>query len=303
MTTAPVTASSTPAEIDGQLLRLWSEQAHYQARLMAEKITDADAADATAALVTLRALAAPLEQAYAERRWTRWYWVPGGHLHREGECPTLYASTDRKLTAADSGLNDAELVAKRGWNVCTVCVKGAPLMPGFRTPGTAAINEAAADGYCINTLPSWEAKRSRWHGYASCDTCKAGAVAVTSRGNLRKHKHQLLADAAERKARLEDPKKIGTANGDELRVAGWVIASRRTAESKWVSYMEDADPRGWTSNPSYQDDCRKHARQIAEALAAKDGVTVEVIEARLQPKVEARVLKFLRDRARVNAGQ
>ncbi|MFG3710950.1 hypothetical protein [Micromonospora sp. NPDC047730] len=290
----PVTADSTPAEIDQRLLGLAWDKAHHQAILGGRNVSEEQRAAAEEALARIADEENPLEAAYERRRWTRWWWVPNGHLHREGECSTLFESTERNLTPRASGLSDEELVGKFGWHVCTACYPDAPKDPNFRTPGTYAAEQAAADGWCLNKVPARMSRR--WHGYGSCGECDAGGVPVSSRGNLRKHKHQRMADDAAREARINDPKLIGAATGEPLKVDGSEIRTRRTAEIEWVRHMENGDERGWASNRAWQAEQREFARQIAEALAAKDGVSVEEIEARLQPKLEAKIRKFERDR-------
>ncbi|WBB94131.1 hypothetical protein [Verrucosispora sp. WMMC514] len=291
--------TATPAEIDTRLIELWMAQAHHRAIADSDRLSDSVRAYAAQAAADAVAEAAPLEAAYAARRWNRWYWVPKGHLHREGECSTLYASTDRNLTAAASGMDDAQIVERYGWNVCTICVPNAPVLDGFRTPGTYATAEADAKGICLNKIPA-HVNRRYASPYGTCGDCDAQGIAVTSLGRLRQHPHARMAADDARKARIEDPKLIGTATGEVLKVDGWEIKTRRTAEIDWVRHMENADERGWAGNPEWQAEQRGFARQIAEALAAKDGVTVEQIEAALMPKVDAKIRKWQREMAKAN---
>ncbi|TDC02681.1 hypothetical protein E1091_00320 [Micromonospora fluostatini] len=238
--------------------------------------------------------AAPLEVAYQQRRWPRWWFVPGGHLHREGQCSTLYQSTQRNLAPKASGLDDAGVVELYGWHVCTVCVPDAPVLEGFRSPGSEAQAEADASGDCLNTLP--KTVNRRYHTpFGECGECGATGVAVTSRGNLRKHKHQRRADDAARVARIEDPKLIGTPTGEELRVGGDTLRTLRTAEIKYVDELvlagsSEARP---DSNPTFISERRANAAVIAEALAAKFKCSVDEITERYA----ARVAKKLREYA------
>lgn len=290
-TTSQVTADSTPAQIDARLIELWATYAHNRAIADSDRFSDSIRDAANQAARAAAEQAEPLEAAYLERRWTRWWWVPNGHLHREGQCSTLYASTERNLTAAASGMDDAQVVKQYGWHVCTVCVPDAPTLDGFRTPGTYAAAEADAKGICLNKRPS-NVNRSYNSAYGRCDACGARGIAVTSLGNLRQHPHARKAADAARKARIEDPKLIGTATGEVLKVDGWEIKTRRTAEIEWVRYMEYVG-LGWAGK-----DYREFARQIAEALAAKDNVTVAEVEARLQAKVDRNLRKIARAAAK-----
>ncbi|MFC0504174.1 hypothetical protein [Micromonospora costi] len=290
-TTRTVTVDSTPAEIDGRLIELWMTYAHHRAIAESDRLSDDVRDAANQAAREAAEEAEPLEAAYRERQWPRWWWVPNGHLHREGDCSTLYASTERNLTAAASGMDDAQVVKRYGWHVCAVCVPNAPVLDGFRTPGTYAAAEAAANGDCLNKVPTYVNNRG-WTAWGGCGECGARGVAVTSLGNLRKHKHQRMADDAARKARIDDPRLIGTPTGEVLKVDRSEIKTKRTAEIEWVRYMEYVG-LGWTG-----DDYRTFARQIAEALAAKDGVTVEDVEARLQLKVDKKLRQIARPATR-----
>ncbi|GAA3751393.1 hypothetical protein [Micromonospora maritima] len=289
-----VTPDSAPQEIDKRLVELAWKRAHLQAFLESDRLSDEQLADYERQLEAVLDEEAPLEAAYNRRRWSRWWWVPNGHLHREGKCSTLYQSTELRLTPAASGLSDEELVDKFGWYVCTTCYPDAPALPSFRTPGTYAAEQADAEGWCLNTVPSYVDRRYR-SPYGGCNDCDATGVAVTSLGKLRKHKHQRRADAADREARIKDPKLIGTATGEPLMVDRSEIKTRRTAEIDWVRHMEYAHPDGWGRDDEGRAEERRFARQIAEALAAKDQVTVEEIEAELMPKVEAKIRKAKRE--------
>ncbi|MEU7802677.1 hypothetical protein AB0B10_25795 [Micromonospora arborensis] len=283
--------TATPAEIDAELRSLQLAAARWQAKLDASREDPRRAQmanEARAALGDLAAKTAPLDAAYAARRWPRWYFVPGGHLHREGQCPTLYVTTERYLTPAASGADDLRAVELYGWHVCTVCVKGAPKMPGFRSAGTQAAADADAKGVCTNRVPDYVGgNRGRWGG---CGTCGARGVPVTSLGRLRQHPHARKSEEAARKARLEDPKLICTRAGEELRVDGNTIRTVRTAEIEYVRHMENA---GWGSHaPTFAAKEREYAEAVADALAAKSGATVSQVVQRLAPKVARKLAQY-----------
>ncbi|MBF9135268.1 hypothetical protein I0C86_41190 [Plantactinospora sp. S1510] len=285
-----VTPDSTPAEIDARLVELAWAMAREMAVLEAKGATPDQQAEAELAYARLEAESEPLELAYARRQWPRWYWVPNGHIHREyKECNTLWPSTERNLYPAASDMTGEQVVVLRGWHVCTVCVPAAPTLPAFRTPGTAGVAEQEASGDCPNRTPvqggvDWR----RAYVTGSCE-CGARGVSITPLGYLRKHPHERKKLDADQKARIEDPKLIGAPDGSVLRVDGEVIRTVVTAQNNYVRYMEYAATWGNTAAEN-----RAHAKVIAEALAAKAGVTVEEIVARLQPRVDRKVREYNR---------
>lgn len=67
-----------------------------------------------------------LENVYELYGWTRAYIVPGGHVHKDYHCHTLFFDTERYLVAEVSGMTEDEIVAKAGERACTVCYPSAP---------------------------------------------------------------------------------------------------------------------------------------------------------------------------------
>lgn len=84
-------------------------------------------AKAEAKLAELDAEAAPLREIAAAGRWTRFIFVPGGHVHRFGYCSTLRPSTARQWITEYSGATEAELVEDAADAACTVCFPSAPV--------------------------------------------------------------------------------------------------------------------------------------------------------------------------------
>lgn len=67
-----------------------------------------------------------LENVYDTYGWTRAYIVPGGHVHSDYHCHTLFPETERFLVAEVSGMTEDEIVAKAGERACTICYPSAP---------------------------------------------------------------------------------------------------------------------------------------------------------------------------------
>ncbi|RKR92696.1 hypothetical protein BDK92_7174 [Micromonospora pisi] len=238
---------------------------------------------ATADLAAIEAEAASLEAEWVRRgRWTRYFTVQqhDGHIHSSMNCSTCNRgmSATRFTWNPDlSGLTEAEAVAKLGPNLCTVCFPSAPV-EWTRGADTDAV--ALADGWCLNRVPT-DSNYNTHRPYGRCNDCDARNVPLTQQG-LRKHKHERNLTEAARKARREDPKLIGTPEGDELRVDRETIKTVVAAKNRYVWHME------WvltSRNPAFAADHAKHAATIAEALAAKLGKRVDEIRAELQPRV------------------
>lgn len=274
---AQVTPTSSPVEIDTRLKALWHAMARHEATVNAPRITADQREAIIAAHRAAQAEAAPLEQAYNDRRWTRWYWVPRGHVHDNYHCPTLYVTTERHLDPTLSGSDEAAAVGRWGWRVCTICAPSATVLPAYRTAGTYAAEQASVTGDCLNLVPAW--RDTKWGRVADCGVCEARGLSVTSLGNLRKHKHQRNADDAARAARINDPKLIGAPGGDELVVDRDTLRTLIAAERAYMRHLQFAD---WAGNP---DEHRAHAETIAVALAAKAGCTVGEIHESMAPRV------------------
>ena len=113
--------------------------------------------------------------------WQRFFLVPGGHIHASTGCHSLRITTLITWLPELSGETEAEAVAEHGALLCTKCFPSAPVE---WTIGNT-------DPSKCNGTPDRETRRGR---YAACREC--GYVgALTTHGNLRKHKRQ-APDAA-----------------------------------------------------------------------------------------------------------
>lgn len=81
---------------------------------------------------------------YLERRWTRFYLVPRGHVHRSTGCPTLRWNTSIFLMPEYSGMDTEEFVDLAGERACTKCYPNAPVHRPSMLPVHVAEREADA---------------------------------------------------------------------------------------------------------------------------------------------------------------
>ncbi|WNN93697.1 hypothetical protein SEA_CALLINALLBARBZ_47 [Arthrobacter phage CallinAllBarbz] len=88
---------------------------------------EAEIAEDEAELEALREEIAPLLAIAEAGNWTRFVYVPGGHVHRR-YCSTLYPTTVRQYLPEFSGADDAEIVEAAGSSACTVCFSDAPVV-------------------------------------------------------------------------------------------------------------------------------------------------------------------------------
>lgn len=145
MTTTQLT-EMTPADIDAELGRIWKAEqssrlslATYRKR--AEKASGPVAAEyariitkVEAEVTSLRSEAEPFEAEFTARGgWSRYFLVQndGGHVHREMNCTTCYATTQFAWLPTLSGCDEAAMVAEYGEVACTVCFPNAPTYRGF----------------------------------------------------------------------------------------------------------------------------------------------------------------------------
>ncbi|MGO2933131.1 hypothetical protein [Microbacterium sp.] len=149
---------------------------------------------ATAALADVVAEAAPLHAEYDRRPWSRFFLVPGGHIHSSMHCSTC--NRNGKATAFAwlpevSGQTEAEAVAAHGSVLCTSCYPSAPLS---WTDFYEREAERKAAEYCSGSgTTDWEDGKVRTGFMAGnggyCAHCGgwAGTASRSSRA-MRKHK-------------------------------------------------------------------------------------------------------------------
>lgn len=156
--------------------------------------------EAEAKVESLRAELAPLNAAYEAERWSRFYLVPGGHIHSSMYCSTCNKVTSKRGDYSQSltnftwltdlsGLTEEDAVKAHGALLCTVCYPTAPVH------WTNALEEAAKArkaAQCPGSGTYLDRNKPYRTGYYSgnwgtCPECDA-RPSVTSTGKLRAHK-------------------------------------------------------------------------------------------------------------------
>lgn len=104
---------------------------------------------ASAQLELARDAITPMRAYYSIKRWTRYYLVPGGKIHKSTGCQTcnhFYISTGWSQTnfiwlLQSSGETVADMITAHGTDMCSVCFPEAPLDPAYQ----AAVRKTAAE--------------------------------------------------------------------------------------------------------------------------------------------------------------
>jgi hypothetical protein len=152
-----------------------------------------------AELTNARAVSDDAQQAYYEASldydgWSRFFMVPGGHIHSSMNCSTCNKGSHRTAFGwlpELSGLSEAEAVAANGPVLCTICYPSAPVE---WTEGQLNANGeyVAPKAYCAGSNTGdvvGEVGPPRGYNsarYATCAHCNE-VVTFTNKG-LRKHK-------------------------------------------------------------------------------------------------------------------
>lgn len=85
----------------------------------------------------------PLRAIAEAGNWARFFFVPGGHVHRR-HCSTLRATTERMMITEYAAASDEEIVKAAGSRACTVCFADAPIDPSRRSIIRFAVEEEEA---------------------------------------------------------------------------------------------------------------------------------------------------------------
>lgn len=145
------------------------------AALQARETAMAEIADA-------RAVVEALDQVWRDNgRWSRFFMVPGGHIHRSTSCHTLQITTQIGWLPDLSGETEAEAVATHGTMLCSKCFDQAPVEWTTKAPKPTDPDECPGSR---NYVPRANLRRRSPRG--TCPQC-GRTVSVTSRGNARKH--------------------------------------------------------------------------------------------------------------------
>lgn len=135
--------------------------------------------EALTALADIEGEARTLEEEYSRRPWSRFFSVPGGHIHANlsfncNRRPT----TEQRWNPTLSGKTEAEAVAELGPHMCTTCFPSAPVEWTMGTPRNHCEGGSPVKG---------TRKRIGNNVYGECPTCGSREI-VTMMGVVRKHK-------------------------------------------------------------------------------------------------------------------
>lgn len=295
-------SKKTPAQIDAEIARINGligvqsgiigdarrvieigkkriEQDAWDAAKMPAKIEAAEAkiAAAKAALVPLHEEIAPYRDEYTARRWTRYFIVTNvnGHIHSSMHCSTCFPTTEFGWLFECSGRTPKDMIAEYGEDMCSECFPEAPVMAnGFRK-SVAERDAVSCNG---NGEYHGDVARKGWQqymtSYVTCKTCGERA-AITNSGKIRRH------DTPAERVRKEQAK-----NPEKVVVGRETYKTRRAAE---IALSQGCTVEGGKLIPS------EHAQAIADILAERDGVLVEVILKPFTTKVIARELRYTRE--------
>lgn len=191
--------TATPTEIDEALADLSYERAKRRATRESvlrrietfrhnRAVYERELTATDEAIAVLTEQIRPLDAEFLRRgRWTRFFLVPGGHIHRTLNCSTCNRGrtmTDFRWLPALSGLSDADAVTAHGAILCTVCFPDAPVE---WTNGAKAGDDLVCPG---TGTADYDEKTAR-RGYVSgnggrCSHCGTWQT-ITRGGVLRKH--------------------------------------------------------------------------------------------------------------------
>jgi|DEB0MinimDraft_6_1074348.scaffolds.fasta_scaffold02887_8 hypothetical protein len=239
---------------------------------------EAEIAAAEAAIVSLREEIAPYKGQYEERRWTRYYLVnnSNGHIHKNLNCSTCFVTTEYSWLFECSGRTPEDLISEYGEDVCSECYPQAPVLAnGFRK-SVADKQAVSCDG---NGEYHGDVARPGWAGFVvapqvACKVCGERA-AITKGGKIRRH------DTPAERLRKEKAK-----SPEKIVVGRETYKTRRAAE---IALSQGCKVEGGKLVPN------EHAQAIADILAERDGVLVEVILKPFAKKVVARDLRHARE--------
>lgn len=125
--------------------------------------------------------------------WSRFFIVPGGHIHSSMNCHTCNKSwnnpTQFGWLPGLSGKSDADAVKEQGALLCTVCYPDAPTEWTNHYEQKAAEKKAAAcEGSGTWDYPRETARTGYYTGnYGVCTHCNQ-RITITSTGKMRSHK-------------------------------------------------------------------------------------------------------------------
>lgn len=152
----------------------------WQVRELEQRIQKLN--DSQFAVARLQEQIDPLAAKYQANPWSRFFLVPGGHIHSSMRCSTCRPTTAFGWLPELSGLTERDAVEAHGPLLCSVCYPTAPVEwrvgpetqeDPNRCPGSGKVAPPSAPG--------------AWRKYRTCPDC-GGTHSVTTRGVFRAHR-------------------------------------------------------------------------------------------------------------------
>jgi len=150
-------------------------------------------AEQHAKITAQRALIAPYDAEFVRRGgWSRYFLVPGGHVHRERNCSSCHWNTLFGWLPTLSGCDELAMVAEHGDNACAICFPAVQNHPAFLAAKALRLAAEASQAalLCPGSGKAGESKGAAgFSRYRRCPHCKK-VVYAGPRGYspLRKHK-------------------------------------------------------------------------------------------------------------------
>lgn len=133
--------------------------------------------------------------------WSRYFLVPGGHVHRERHCSTCFPTTQFSWLPNLSDCDETTMVDEYGETACTICFPDAPTLPGWarsveeREAAEAAKKATQCPGSKTRDYAADQPRSESgvilstrlYRPWAVCAHC-GNRVSVTSVSGLRTHK-------------------------------------------------------------------------------------------------------------------
>lgn len=228
------------------------------------------------------------EDEYRRRPWSRFFMLRrtvNAHIHSHSGCQGLHSSdlSDLGWHPELSGKSEKEAVDELGPVMCSKCFPSAPV-EWRRNPKDLVNNPNTCPGGDESPAEGTIERSRNWAGvryYGDCPRCGQNKLL---KNNMRIPRH----DKPKGKAN-----EITAPDGSPLKVGSDTIRTVRTAE---INYTDDA---------AYVEACRKgypatgrldeayaHAELILQALAAKNGTSVEAERERLALRVAKKARQY-----------
>lgn len=273
--------TATPVEIDTELARIYGEIGEVnsdtnEARTIITRVDEVEPGSYSshfwtpekraaavarieandAKFYALHAEAAPLEARYATERWNRYYLVDNnnGHVHTHTACRTCYDTTQFVWLVDFSGADHGTVTEEAGELSCAECF---PNLPAEIMKRKTRIEDPAKRKTRLEREAAKAAREAKRLEKALLPTGEPLKVSLGMRQRA-------------------DHRKGGMVDYEETKTLE-TLAQARTwlTDSYWWS----------TGNPSFPADARQI---IAEAVATKEGKTVEVVLAEAQKRAAKR---------------